>query len=59
MSRGARRRGRVVRVVVALGAAALIAGGCLTVGDVLLDRTWTLVDVHGAPPVADVDVEAE
>jgi heat shock protein HslJ len=30
---------------------ALVAAGCLTTGDVLVDRPWKLVEVAGAPPV--------
>ena len=31
----------------------LLAAGCLTAHDVLVGSTWTLAQVHGAPPVAD------
>jgi heat shock protein HslJ len=35
-----------------LAAAVLVVAGCLTARDALVDRSWTLVEVHGAAPVA-------
>ncbi len=49
----ARRLGRAGLTVAALGAVALVIGGCISRSDVLSDRAWALVEVHGAPPVAD------
>jgi heat shock protein HslJ len=36
---------------VALGLLALVAAGCLTTSEVLVDRPWKLVEIVGAPPV--------
>jgi heat shock protein HslJ len=35
-----------------LAVAVLPTAGCLAASDALVDRTWTLIEVHGAPPVA-------
>jgi heat shock protein HslJ len=40
----------------ALGLLALVAAACLTAHDILVGREWSLVEVHGAPPVADAEV---
>jgi heat shock protein HslJ len=37
--------------LVALGLLVLVAAGCLTTSEVLVDRPWKLVEVAGAPPV--------
>ncbi len=37
----------------------LLAAGCLTTRDVLVGSTWTLAQVHGAPPAADATVSFE
>ncbi len=52
-------RGPLARIVVRsalLVALALVTGGCLTTRDVLVSRTWTLVQVHGTRPVAEASV---
>ena len=47
---------RIVAGSALLVAVVLVAGGCLTTRDVLVSRTWTLVQVHGTRPVAEASV---
>lgn len=47
---------RRLRSPALLAIAAVAAAGCLTVQDVLVGRNWALVEVHGAPPVAEASV---
>lgn len=42
--------------VVALVPLAFVVAACLTATDVMVDRTWQLAEVHGAPPVAEAEV---
>jgi heat shock protein HslJ len=39
-----------------MGVVALAVAGCLTTHDVLVDRSWTLMEIGGAPPVAEAGV---
>ena len=45
--------GRGLAVLVAV---VLVAAACLTAHDILVGNGWALVEVHGAPPVADATV---
>ena len=43
---------KLIARTLSLAAAVMLLAGCLTARDALVDRSWTLIEVHGAPPVA-------